>query len=51
MNIQTIIVLIIVFTAFAFAVRSVIKNGDTCSCGCKCCGNCKECKNKAQGLV
>ena len=43
MNIQTIIVLMIVFAAFAFAVRSVIKNGGTCGCGCKCCGECEKC--------
>ncbi len=46
MNISTIIVLSVIFIAVAFAIRNIIKNGDTCSCGCKCCGKCENCKNK-----
>ena len=51
MNISTIIVLIIILMAFVLAVRSIIKNGDTCSCGCKCCGSCKACNKNPQWLA
>ncbi|MBP3200749.1 MAG: FeoB-associated Cys-rich membrane protein [Lachnospiraceae bacterium] len=43
MNISTVVVLIVIFTAVAFAIRNMVKNGDTCACGCKNCGRCEKC--------
>lgn len=50
MNISTTIVLIIIFAAFALAIRHTLKNKSVCSCGCDCgkCGKCARstCENK-----
>ncbi len=46
MNISTVIVLIVIFAAFALAVWRVMKKGVPCSCGSKDCKNCACCCNK-----
>ena len=40
---STVLVLMVILIAFAFAVRNIIKKGDTCGCGCKSCGKCSKC--------